>query len=140
MVVYSYGSTPGLPSQVQVISENGQIAKSLGFTYDGNGNLSKLVDGDGRVIMQNGYDGQGRVVTQQDGRGATSQFKLNNVTTQTWGANSLLNSKTFPGGGTETYTYLHGLLSSKTDANGNGWNLGYDAAADSSQARIQAAR
>jgi YD repeat-containing protein len=38
-VVYSYGSTAGVPAQVQVISQTGTAVKSLSFTCDSNGNL-----------------------------------------------------------------------------------------------------
>lgn len=146
-VVYSYGSTAGIPTLVKVLSENGTLVKSLGFTYDANGNLTALVDQDGRLIMQNAFDTQGRIVSQQDGRGATTRFnyQVNNDGTRTttvtdrngkntvysFDANLLLFKKVNPTGAFEqwgydrngnplTYFDLNGQLTSYTyDNNGN---------------------
>jgi RHS repeat-associated protein len=142
-VVYSYGSTAGVPAQVQVISQAGTVVNSLSFTYDSNGNLTALVDQDGRMIMQNSYDTQGRVVSQQDGRGATTQFnyQLNNdgtrATTVTdrngkntvysFAANLLLLKKVNPTGAFEQWTYdSNGNTLSYTNQNGNTTSYTYD--------------
>ena len=142
-VIYSYGSTTGVPAQIQVISETGMVVKSLSFTYDSNGNLTALVDKDGRTIMLNGYDGQGRVVTQQDGRGATTQFnyQVNSDGTQTttvtdrngkntvysFDANLLLLKKVNPTGAFEQWTYdYNGDMSTYTNLNGNTTSYAYD--------------
>jgi YD repeat-containing protein len=120
-VVNSYGSTTGLPAQIQVIDEIGTVGKSLSFTYNSNGNLTALVDKDGRVIMQNTYDTQGRVASQQDQRGATTQFnyQVNNDGTRTttvtdhtsentvycFDSNLLLLKKVNPTGTLEQWSY-----------------------------------
>jgi YD repeat-containing protein len=142
-VVYSYGSTPGVPAQVQVISQTGTVVKSFSFTYDSNGNLIALVDQDGRVIMQNSYDTQGRVASQQDGRGATTQFnyQVNSDGTRTttvtdrngkntvysFDANLLLLKKVNPTGAFEQWTYdYNGDMSAYTNLNGNTTSYAYD--------------
>jgi YD repeat-containing protein len=73
-LLFSYASASTMPSQIQLVDGNGQLAKSLNFSYDANGNLFSLSDVDGRLIMLNTYDGQGRIATQQDGRGKLTRF------------------------------------------------------------------
>jgi len=142
-VVYSYGSITGVPAQIQVISDTGAVVKALSLTYDSNGNLTALLDKDGRVIMQNSFDPQGRVASQQDGRGATTQFnyQVNSDGTRTttvtdrngkntvysFDANLLLLKKVNPTGAFEQWTYDSvGNTVAHTDLDGNTTSYLYD--------------
>ncbi|MBL9204367.1 MAG: RHS repeat protein, partial [Opitutaceae bacterium] len=73
------------------------------FTYDAAGRALTCVDGENRVVFENGYDSSGRVVTQQDARSDNDPVKL--VYDETSQAGVVVASVTNRAGGVTEYAH-----------------------------------
>lgn len=92
----------------------------LRFTWDANGNVSQLTDGEGKVWKYE-YDNQGNLTKATD--------PLRKEWTYVYDANGNLLSETDPNGHSTSYQYdKTDLLVAETDGNGHVTRYGYDAA------------
>ncbi|MBI1348011.1 tandem-95 repeat protein [bacterium] len=61
------------------------------FTYDGWGNVTRIIDQTGRVLVQNAYDGYGQLVSTTDQYGRTSEFTYDELGRQTSSTQVVIN-------------------------------------------------
>jgi len=135
-----YTETWNLDDSGNILSYTNKNGHQTSYAYDSNGNVLSISDPANKVTTMT-YDGLNRLTSISDPKGNVTSFSydqnnnltqitdpLGAVTTQNWDANSFLTSRQLPRGGIESYLYTGGLLTSRTDANGNTSSFSYDAA------------